>query len=105
MRQELRTPWNGSEALMMIDVIGVRRLGGFKLELEFSDGTVGVRDFGAILQKSGPMVEPLKDAAYFARVFIEDGALTWPNGYDWDPIALHDEMKAAGLLRQSHAAE
>src|SRR5258708_15181676 len=89
---------------MMIDVIGVRRLGDFKLELEFSDGTVGVRDFGSILEKSGPMVEPLKDPAYFARVFIEDGALTWPNGYDWDPIASHDEMKAAGLLRQSHAA-
>ncbi len=51
------------------------------------------------------MVEPLKDPAYFARVFIEDGALTWPNGYDWDPIALHDEMKAAGLLRQSRTAE
>lgn len=83
---------------MMIDVVGVRYLGGFKLELGFSDGTVGVRDFGPILQKSGPMVEPLKHPAHFAQVFIEDGALTWPNGYDWDPIALHDEMKAAGLL-------
>jgi Protein of unknown function (DUF2442) len=84
---------NGSEALMMIEVIGIRRLGDFKLELEFSDGTVGVRDFASILQKSGPMVEPLKEPAYFARVFLEDGALTWPNGYDWNPIALHDEMK------------
>jgi hypothetical protein len=51
------------------------------------------------------MVAPLKDPEYFGRVFIEDGALTWPNGYDWDPIALHDEMKAAGLLRQSHVVE
>jgi hypothetical protein len=51
------------------------------------------------------MFEPLKDDAYFARAFIEAGALTWPNGYDWDPIALHDEMKEAGLLRQVHAAE
>ena len=25
--------------------------------------------------------------------------MTWPNGYDWDPIALHDEMKEAGELR------
>jgi hypothetical protein len=90
---------------MMIDVLGVRRLGGFKLEIEFSDGTAGVRDFSDILQKTGPMAEPLKDPAYVARVFIEDGALTWPNGYDWDPIALHDEMKAAGLLRRVHAAE
>jgi hypothetical protein len=26
---------------MMIDVIGVKSLGGHKLEIEFSDGTVG----------------------------------------------------------------
>ena len=49
MQREVIALWNGSEALMMIDVISVRRLGGFKLELEFSDGTVGVRDFGSIL--------------------------------------------------------
>jgi hypothetical protein len=90
---------------MMIDVIGCRRLGAFELEIEFSDGTAGIRDFSDIAKKTGPMAEPLKDPAYFARVFIEDGALTWPNGYDWDPIALHDEMKAAGLLRRVHAAE
>ena len=90
---------------MMIDVIGVRPVGGHKLEIEFSDGTVGVRDFSSIAAKTGPMAEPLKDETYFARVFIEDGALTWPNGYDWDPIALHDEMKEAGLLRRVDAAE
>lgn len=90
---------------MMIDVIGVRRLGGFKLEIEFSDGTVGERDFSFVREKTGPMAEPLKDPAYFVRVFIEDGALTWPNGYDWDPIALHDEMKEAGLLHRADAAE
>jgi hypothetical protein len=90
---------------MMIDVIGVRSVGGYKLEIEFSDGTVGVCDFASIAGKTGPMAEPLKDQAYFARVFIEDGALTWPNGYDWDPIALHDEMKGAGLLRRVDAAE
>jgi Protein of unknown function (DUF2442) len=89
----------------MIDVIGVRSVGGHKLEIEFSDGAVGVRDFADVLKKSGPMAEPLKDASYFQRVFIEDGALTWPNGYDWDPIALHDEMKKAELLQRSQAAE
>jgi Protein of unknown function (DUF2442) len=65
---------------MMIDVIGVRPLGGHKLEVEFSDGTIGVRDFAFIVEKTGSMSGPLKDPAYFARVFIEDGALTWPNG-------------------------
>ena len=89
----------------MIDVIGVKRLGGLRLEIAFSDGTVGTRDFSDIKARTGEMVAPLKDAGYFARVFIEDGALTWPNGYDWDPIALHDEMKKAGLLRRVDAAE
>ena len=83
----------------MIDVIGVRVMGGHKLEIEFSDGTVGVRDFVFVREKTGLMAEPLREPDYFARVFIEDGALTWPNGYDWDPIALHDEMKEAGELR------
>jgi hypothetical protein len=27
-------------------------------------------------------VEPLRDPAYFARVFLDDGILTWPNGFD-----------------------
>ena len=90
---------------MMIEVIGIRRHGGFKLELEFSNGIVGARDFEPLIQRTGPMVAPLKDPKYFGRVFLEDGALTWPNGYDWDPIALHAETKAAGLPRQSHAAQ
>ena len=66
---------------------------------------VGTKDFSSLLNRTGPMVEPLKDPGYFARVFIDDGALTWPNGYDWDPIALHDEMREAGLLRRADAAE
>jgi hypothetical protein len=90
---------------MTIDVIGVRHLGEFKLEIEFSDAIIGVRDFSFLRARTGSMVEPLKDPAYFSRVFVEDGALTWPNGYDWDSIALHDEMKRAGLLRRADAAE
>ncbi len=88
----------------MIDVIGVRVVRPHRFEIAFSDRTGGIRDFAGIAERSGAMIEPLKDSAYFARVFIEDGALTWPNGYDWDPIALHDEMKTAGLLHRSEVA-
>lgn len=89
----------------MIDVIGIKRLGNYSLEIEFSDGSRGVRDFADVVARQGEMVRPLRDRDYFARVFIEDGALTWPNGYDVDSIALHEEMKEAGLLRRSDAAE
>jgi hypothetical protein len=89
----------------MIDVIGLKRLGAYRLEIAFSDGSVGIRDFADMVSRDGEMVRPLKDPDYFARVFIEDGALTWPNGYDGDPIELHREMKEAGQLRRTDAAE
>jgi hypothetical protein len=84
---------------MLTKVRKAKSVGDFRLMIEFSDDTVGERDFSFINRESGSMLEPLKDPAYFRRVFVENGALTWPNGYDWDPIALHDEMKEAGELR------
>ncbi len=85
--------------MKLIKVRKVKIVGDFRLAVEFSDDTTGERDFSFIKSESGPMLEPLKEPAYFKRVFVEDGVLTWPNGYDWDPIALHDEMKEAGELR------
>lgn len=84
---------------MLIKVRKAKTLGGYRLRIEFSDDTIGERDFVFLTQESGPMLEPLKNESYFQRVFVEDGVLTWPNGYDWDPIALHGEMKDAGELR------
>ena len=49
------------------------------------------------------MVAPLRDPAYFARVFLEFGAPTWPNGFDLCPDWLHMEMEAAGELKASAA--
>ena len=82
----------------MIDVISVKPMGGFGLRIAFSDGSAGVHDFSATVASGGEMVLPLKDPAFFARVFVELGALTWPNGFDLDPIVLHDRMAAAGEL-------
>lgn len=83
----------------IIKVLRIERLDEFRLRLHFSDGSVGDRDFFDIVGEGGPMVEPLREPGYFARVFLELGTLTWPNGFDIDSIALHQEMKAAGLLR------
>jgi hypothetical protein len=47
--------------MAMVEVVGGRRLGGFKLDLNFSDGSFGVQDFESILHRSGTMIEPLKD--------------------------------------------
>ncbi len=82
----------------MVDVRRVKALGEYRLWLRFSDGSEGARDFSDMIARGGPMVEPLKDTAYFARVFVELGALIWPNGFALDPIALHDRMVEAGEL-------
>ncbi len=50
------------------------------------------------------MLQTFKDPAYFDRVFLDFGALTWPNGFDWSPEALHADMLAAGVLKFEEAA-
>jgi Protein of unknown function (DUF2442) len=86
---------SGSKALI-IDVISVKPVGGFKLRVAFSDGSAGVHDFSSTVARDGEMVRPLKEPAFFAQVFVELGALTRPNRFDLDSIALHDRMSAAG---------
>jgi hypothetical protein len=87
----------------MIDVVSVNPMGGFTLRVAFSDGSSGVHDFSPTTARDREMVRPLKDPAFFARVFVELGALTWPNGFDLDPIALHGRMSAAGELGREAA--
>jgi hypothetical protein len=84
-----------------VDVVRVQPIGGYRLLLAFSNGDEGERDFSDVIAEGGVMVEPLRDPAFFARVFIDDGVLAWPNGFDVDSIALHDEMRRANAFRQS----
>jgi hypothetical protein len=87
-----------SQVSMLIKVIRLEKLGGFRLRVRFNDGREGVHDFSAMVKEPGPMLEPLRDEAYFARVFLEFGAPTWPNGFDIAPEWLRREMEAAGEL-------
>ena len=87
----------------LVDVVRVEPRGGYRVWVAFSDGTEGERDFADMIAEGGEMVEPLRDPAFFARVFLDDGILTWPNGFDLNSIALHMEMKERGLLRRTAA--
>jgi hypothetical protein len=49
--------------------------------------------------RGGRNLAPLKSPEYFARVFLELGAPTWPNGFDLDPINLYMELRDAGALK------
>lgn len=88
----------------MIKVAKIKAVGGYRIRATFSDGATGEYDFSDIVNRGGPMVEPLRDPAYFARVFLEDGAPTWPNGYDVAPAWLRREVEATGTLERTAIA-
>ena len=88
-----------SSSLKLVRARKLERLGGYRLKLWLSDGRAGEWDFSDLARReTGPMVEPFKDPAYFARVCLEFGGPTWPNGYDWSPEAPHADMDRAEAL-------
>jgi Protein of unknown function (DUF2442) len=83
---------------MLTKVTRLEKLEGFRLRVRFNDGSGGVHDFAGMVQEPGSVLEPLRNEGYFARVFLEFGAPTWPNGFDIAPEWLRREMEAAGEL-------
>lgn len=89
---------------MLSKVIEIRAIAPSSLRVRFNDGAVGVHDCSADIAGDGPVVKALQSPDYFARVFLEAGAPTWPNGFDMCPDWLRKSMEAAGEL-QAAAAE
>ena len=72
---------------------------GFVLRLTFADGRSGEIDMAPLLW--GQIFEPVRsDVTVFraVRVDVDAGTIVWPNGTDYAPDALYDDMDAAGLL-------
>ncbi len=77
----------------MVDVVSVKSLPNWTLEVAFSDGTHGTVCLSDRL--FGPVFEPLRDPAFFAQVRVDEfGAICWPNGADLAPDALYERIKA-----------
>ena len=92
----------------MIEHMSISRLTalpGFRLELEFHNGDIGIRDFADILAETGPMLEPLRDQGFFEKAFLTYGVPTWPSGLQLDPTNLHMELAQQGRLNHAVAAE
>jgi hypothetical protein len=71
------------------DVVSLRVTEDHQICVRFRDGLVAELNFADLIKgRPGPVVETLRDPAYFARVTLSDGVLVWPNGYDLDPVSL-----------------
>ncbi len=81
----------------MDKVISVKPLGNYLLEIEFADGLRKVIDIRPFIGKG--ISAALKDEAYFRQVTLEDGGgITWPNGFDFCPNFLRDDVPAVKVV-------
>ncbi len=75
------------------DITAVEVVGDFRLRLTFDDGTVGEVDFAERNWRG--VLQPLGDAAYFARVRVDPelGTVAWPEGIDLAPEPLYEQAR------------
>jgi hypothetical protein len=78
---------------MIHKVINVKANADFSLLCTYEHGEIVEYDMSGIRTSTGAMAQPLKDEKFFAKVFLESGAPTWPNGYDLCPEAIYREGK------------
>ena len=88
----------------MIKLIAIAPHGPDGLELTFSDGSHGLWSAADRIAHDTVLTRPLADAAWFARAFIEAGALAWPNGLELSPWTLQQDLREAGVLVAVRAA-
>ena len=74
-------------------VTEARYVSGYVVRLKFRDGTEGDIDLKSEL--TGPMFEPLLAIEQFKRFRVDDEfhTLVWPNGADFAPEFLHDNVR------------
>lgn len=77
-------------------IVSVKPLENYLLEIEFSDGlrkVVNIHPFIGI-----GISAALGEENYFSQVRLEDGGgIAWPNGYDFCPNFLRDDVPAVNL--------
>jgi hypothetical protein len=87
----------------MIKLVHIQPVDDARIDLTFSDGATARWSAADLIARHTELTAPLASPAYFARAFIEAGALAWPNGLELSPAALHQRLGEAGLLRKAAA--
>jgi hypothetical protein len=80
----------------LVRVRAVEPLEGFRVRLEFEDGTQKEIDLEPYLH--GPIFEPIRrDMSVFRSVKVEEGTIAWENGVDIDPDVLYYGLTPAWM--------
>lgn len=75
---------------MFYDVLSVKYIRGYKLEVEFETGEKGVVDLSEYPKKGG-VFNRFKDMEYFKKVYIDKewSVLCWPDDIDIAPETIY----------------
>jgi hypothetical protein len=64
-------------------------LGDYHVRVGFRDGYFGELDLWPLFANPrGPLTESFREQSFFAKAFLDEGTLAWPNGYDIDSDVL-----------------
>lgn len=75
----------------------VKPLDGFKAHVVFDNGEE--REIDLEMYLHGPIFQPIRDdPAMFQAMYIEHGAITWPNEADIDPDTLYYNLTPAWMM-------
>jgi hypothetical protein len=75
------------------DVAEVQIESGHCLSVRFFDGVNGIVDLSALIASPNAGVfAALRNESLFASATVVLGAVTWPNGLDLAPDAMHDAL-------------
>lgn len=70
----------------------------WQLAVTFNDGSKGIVDLSALVNEPDAGVfAALRDPDFFAKAFLDCGAVAWPNGADLAPDAMHKEIQRCGV--------
>jgi hypothetical protein len=100
MRTETESIQNSPVGLMSLApwrVCAVQPLECYRLHVKFMDGLEGFVDLSQFIKgESAGVFEALRDQNFFKRVFLNYGAVTWPEELDLAPDAMYDAIKDNG---------
>ena len=66
---------------MIRKILDVKAKDDYTLECEMENGEVYLYDMSYVKEESGEVIEPLRDINLFKQIWLDYGALEWPNGY------------------------
>ena len=82
---------------MFLHVEEVKYIYAYRLWLRFSDGAEGIVDLAPELY--GDIFAPLRDPALFRQVFLTSRTTEWPNGADFAPEFLREQLQQTVSVR------